>query len=308
MWFDQGPAAKKEKRYQTGLAKKDGGAHVSAGLQVITAGYAIGPECLSWAHITRMERRRKEMEKAKAGVLGRFFLKEKVEHVHRKGRDPHAGKWNNLDLKVMIQWYKRDGDGAMAKNKEGLLLRNRDTRGRVMPGSYVPFTHHFVAATFNPMASDSRYRVNTEMNLNAKNFATAVLAPVPKTQSLEPAAAPIARTITVAAETVHVEIILFWELLTIFKYSFSQYLREFVYLTIYSLQILQWQKYRCERCYARGAVKHKFLFSNLFCNNHYFKTIIIKTSQKVSPNTELNVDTVCGRSCSRSCSRHHRSC
>jgi hypothetical protein len=38
----------------------------------------------------------------------------------------------------------------------------------------------------------------------------------------------------------------------------------------------------------------KLLFSNVFCNNHYFKTIIIKTSQKVFPNTELNVDTVRG--------------
>jgi hypothetical protein len=36
-------AAKKEKRCQTGLARKDCGARVTAGLQVITDGYAIGP-------------------------------------------------------------------------------------------------------------------------------------------------------------------------------------------------------------------------------------------------------------------------
>jgi hypothetical protein len=40
-------AAKKEKRRQTRLARKHGGARVSAGLQVITDGYAIGPECLA---------------------------------------------------------------------------------------------------------------------------------------------------------------------------------------------------------------------------------------------------------------------
>jgi hypothetical protein len=41
-------------------------------------------------------------------------------------------------------------------------------------------------------------------------------------------------------ETVHVEILLFWELLTISKYSFSQYvLSEFVYLYIYTLSIEQ---------------------------------------------------------------------
>jgi hypothetical protein len=36
-------SAKKEKRCQTGLERNDGGARVSAGLQVITDGYAIGP-------------------------------------------------------------------------------------------------------------------------------------------------------------------------------------------------------------------------------------------------------------------------
>jgi hypothetical protein len=40
-----------------------------------------------------------------------------------KGPTPVEGKWNNTDLKVIIQWFKRDGDKAMTKNKEGLLLQ-----------------------------------------------------------------------------------------------------------------------------------------------------------------------------------------
>jgi hypothetical protein len=40
---------------------------------------------------------------------------------------------------------------------------------------------------------------NPNPNLNQKNFAAAVLAPVPESKSLEPAAAPIARTVLVAA-------------------------------------------------------------------------------------------------------------
>jgi hypothetical protein len=36
------------------------------------------------------------------------------------------------DLKVMIQWSKHDGDKAMPKNKEGLLLRYRETRTHVV--------------------------------------------------------------------------------------------------------------------------------------------------------------------------------
>jgi hypothetical protein len=189
--------AQKEKRRQTGLARKDGGARAPAGLQVIANGYAIGPECLAWDRRTRVERERKEIEEEKAGVLARQSLKEKVEDVIQKWPDPRAGKWNNHDLKVMIQWYKRADDGAMPKNKEGLLLRYRKTCGRVMPGSYVPIT--IATATSTPMASPSRSCVHstTTTNLNPKNFTAAVLAPIP--EALEPAAAPISGSILVAA-------------------------------------------------------------------------------------------------------------
>jgi hypothetical protein len=50
-------------------------------------------------------------------------LKDKVDLVLRKGPTPAAGKWNNTDPKVMIQWFKSYGDKAMPKNNEGLLLR-----------------------------------------------------------------------------------------------------------------------------------------------------------------------------------------
>jgi hypothetical protein len=139
----------------------------------------------------------KEIEKEKAGVLTRQSLKEKAEDVIQKGPDPQAGKWKNHDLKVMIQWYKRAGDSAMPKNKEGLLLRYRETCGHIMPGSYVPIT--LATSTSNPMASDSRCCVHiaTTTTLNPKNFAAAVLAPIP--EALEPVAAPISGSILVAA-------------------------------------------------------------------------------------------------------------
>ena len=92
----------------------------------------------------------------------------------------------------MIQWYKRAGDGPMPKNKEGMLLRYRETCGRVMTGSYAPFVTDPVTST-----SSSRPRplprVPTMNQLNQKNYAAAVLAPVqePEALSLEPAAASI---------------------------------------------------------------------------------------------------------------------
>jgi hypothetical protein len=197
--------AKKEKQRQTGLAKKDGGARVSSGNQVITDGYAIGPECLACAGRTGVERERKEVQKATSGVLARESLKDKVEHFLQKGPDPQAGKWNNHDLKVTIQWYKRDGGSPMPKNKEGLFLRYRKTCGRVMPGYYIQFT--LAASTYIPTASASCSRVHKNtinLNLNPKKIAAAILAPIPRAQApdaqaLEPATAPIVGTILVAA-------------------------------------------------------------------------------------------------------------
>jgi hypothetical protein len=116
----------------TGLARKNGESRVSAGLQVITDGYAIGHECLTWAQRTHLERERKEREKRAAGKLERIKLKGKVDVVLSKGPTPEEGKWKNQDLKVTIQWYKRAGDIAMPKNNEGLLLRYRETCGHVV--------------------------------------------------------------------------------------------------------------------------------------------------------------------------------
>jgi hypothetical protein len=59
-------------------------------------------------------------------------LKEKVDAVLAKRATPEAGKWNNYDPKVTIQWFKRDGDNAMPTNKEGLLLHYRETHIHVV--------------------------------------------------------------------------------------------------------------------------------------------------------------------------------
>jgi hypothetical protein len=42
---------------------------------------------------------------------------DKVDLVLGKGETSAAGKWNNTNLKVMIQWFKRNGYKAMPKNK-----------------------------------------------------------------------------------------------------------------------------------------------------------------------------------------------
>jgi hypothetical protein len=100
------PAEKKDKRLPIGQMKKDRGARLSTGLIAITDGYVIGPQCLAWARMTRLEKERKEEAKQRAGRLERIRLQDKVNMVLTKGVIPEAGKWNNTDLKLMIQWFK----------------------------------------------------------------------------------------------------------------------------------------------------------------------------------------------------------
>jgi hypothetical protein len=58
-------------------------------------------------------------------------LKDKAELVLGKGTTPAAGKWNNTGLNVISQWFKRDGNKAMPKNKEGIILRYHETHTHV---------------------------------------------------------------------------------------------------------------------------------------------------------------------------------
>jgi hypothetical protein len=120
-------AEKKEKRRQAVMLRKDGGARLSAGLVVITDGYAIGPDFLAWARRTQLDKDQKAREKQMTGRLERLKLKAKADAFLAKGVTPETGKWNNHDLKVMIQWFKRDGDKAIPKNKKGFLMRYRET-------------------------------------------------------------------------------------------------------------------------------------------------------------------------------------
>jgi hypothetical protein len=50
-----------------------------------------------------------------------------MDMVLAKGATPAEGKWNNNEPRFTIQWFKRDGDKATPKNKDGLLLRYRET-------------------------------------------------------------------------------------------------------------------------------------------------------------------------------------
>jgi hypothetical protein len=82
--------------------------------------------------MTRLEKEKKEKSKQRAGRLTIIHLQDKLNMVLEKGATPGSGKWNNTDLKVMPQWFKREVDKAMPKNKEGLLLRYHETCARVV--------------------------------------------------------------------------------------------------------------------------------------------------------------------------------
>jgi hypothetical protein len=79
-------------------------------------------------------------------LLERVKLGEKVDVLLVKGSTPEAVKLNNYDLKVMIPWFKHDGNTYTPKNKEGLLLRSSETHTLAMhDGGTCP--QNYVAAT-----------------------------------------------------------------------------------------------------------------------------------------------------------------
>jgi hypothetical protein len=101
-------------------------------------------------------------------------LKEKVDAVLAKGAIPEAGKWNNHYLKVMIQWFKRDGDKSMPKNKEGLLLCYRETHTRVVQRTY---PHEAAASASASHSVPSQPSCNTFSVAAAGFQAAAYVAP-----------------------------------------------------------------------------------------------------------------------------------
>jgi hypothetical protein len=152
------------------MLRKDGGARLSAGLVVIADGYAIGPDCLAWARRTRLEKEQKAREKQMAGRVERLKLKAKVDTVLAKGATPETGKWNNHDLKVMIQWFKRDGDKAMLKSKEGFLMRYRETHTRLVHGDRGAYPHEDVVTE---VADASCFAFSPTSQHNTNAFAVA---------------------------------------------------------------------------------------------------------------------------------------
>jgi hypothetical protein len=86
----------------------------------------------------RLEKERNEEATQISGRLEIIRLQDKVNMVLAKGATPEADKWNNTDLKVMIQWFKIEGDKAMPKNKDGLLLHYCETCTHVVS----PVTYH----------------------------------------------------------------------------------------------------------------------------------------------------------------------
>jgi flagellar biosynthesis component FlhA len=55
----------------------------------ITDGYAIGPQCLVWAHRTRLEKEMKEEAEQRAGRIHIIRLKDKVDMLLANGETPY---------------------------------------------------------------------------------------------------------------------------------------------------------------------------------------------------------------------------
>jgi hypothetical protein len=126
-------------------------------------------------------------------------LKEKVDVVLTKGATPETGKLNNYDLKVVIQWFKRDCVKVMPNNKEGLLLHYQQTHtidahdrgGAYLYEDMATTVDGCQEASYSP--SDSR--------ANSKNFALADAGSIAGAYVAPTRVAPIIATSTAVTFT-----------------------------------------------------------------------------------------------------------
>jgi hypothetical protein len=86
-----------------------------------------------------IERNEIQMETA----LSRNRVGRKLKVKHRGTESPMAGIEGHL-----IKWFKHDGDKAMPKSKEGLLLRYRETHTRVVHGDRGAYLHEDITKAF----------------------------------------------------------------------------------------------------------------------------------------------------------------
>jgi hypothetical protein len=97
-------------------------------------------------------------------------VKSKVDAVLAKGATPKTCKWNSHDIKVMIQWFKRDGDKATPKNKEGVRLHYRKTHTHVVHHDRGAYPHGDMAAA---IADASCFAFSSTSQQNTKAFVVA---------------------------------------------------------------------------------------------------------------------------------------
>jgi len=110
---------------------------ISAGLLAAAGNYQLNSDVRDYVKGKAAAAREKEYEKYYKRKDEHDALYAKVEAI--RSQNLPSDKWNQAQLKVMVRWYKRDGDEKLPSKKQDQLARYNATCHRAdMPPPQPP--------------------------------------------------------------------------------------------------------------------------------------------------------------------------
>ena len=100
----------------------------TTGLHVSTGNFALGKVIIVWLKEKKKKEEQEAAAKAQKVHDKDTELSGKVSALRQANKPAHL--LTASELKIMVQWYKREGDAAMPSKKGELLARYEETKNR----------------------------------------------------------------------------------------------------------------------------------------------------------------------------------
>jgi hypothetical protein len=110
----------------TALAAIANGKRLAAGLHVAAGNFMIGQDCLNLIQQKARKEENRKYEQLRKQKEEYDTLLSQVTKVRELNKPPE--QWTAPQLKIMVRWYKQDGDMAIPSQKAQLLTRHYATK------------------------------------------------------------------------------------------------------------------------------------------------------------------------------------
>jgi hypothetical protein len=133
---------------ETAKGKLAKGKRLTAAIHVCAEGHHVGQFALDIIRRTSENKKKVTSDKRKKKQKEKQNLNQKVMAALAKGNSPEC--WTDTNLKHIVQWYRLDGDAALANKCAGLVEQYEKTKHRIVEDVVVVST----AANQEPINAD----------------------------------------------------------------------------------------------------------------------------------------------------------